>query len=309
MEPHATGTVEVNGITIAYETIGDPTAVPVLLIMGLGAQLITWPDELCAELVDRGTYVIRFDNRDAGRSTHLTGQPAPRPLRSVLRLQRPPYRIEDMADDAAGLLAALGIDSAHVVGASMGGFIAQTVALRHPARVRSLTLIMTSTGSLLVGLPKGPVLLRGGRQQAARERDGAIESSLATSRAIGSPGYPFDEGYRRELAGRAYDRGYDFDGYLRQFAAIGAQSDRTRALSRVRVPTVVLHGLSDPLVSQSGGRAVAQAIPGSRFVGYPGMGHDLPRDLWPQFVDEMATVIRAGEERRAGELEGASRPA
>ncbi len=288
---------QANGIEIAYGTFGAPTGTPVLLIMGLGAQMIAWPDAFCEELAARGDYVIRYDNRDVGESTHLSDLPAPHPVDSLLRRGKPPYRLEDMADDAAGLLGALGVGSAHVVGASMGGFIAQELVIRHPARVRSLTLIMTSTGSRRVGHPKLRVLARMGRRRAVTDRAAAVESSVETFRMIGSPGFPYDEAYMRDLAGRGYDRSYDFDGYRRQVAAIAAQADRSSSLAHVRAPTVVLHGLADPLVSENGGRAIARAIPGARFVGYSGMGHDLPRALWPSFADEISSVVAAGEAR------------
>jgi len=288
---------QANGIEIAYGTFGAPTGTPVLLIMGLGAQMIAWPDAFCEELAARGDYVIRYDNRDVGESTHLSDLPAPHPVDSLLRRGKPPYRLEDMADDAAGLLGALGVGSAHVVGASMVGFIAQELVIRHPARVRSLTLIMTSTGSRRVGHPKLRVLARMGRRRAVTDRAAAVESSVETFRMIGSPGFPYDEAYMRDLAGRGYDRSYDFDGYRRQVAAIAAQADRSSSLAHVRAPTVVLHGLADPLVSENGGRAIARAIPGARFVGYSGMGHDLPRALWPSFADEISSVVAAGEAR------------
>jgi pimeloyl-ACP methyl ester carboxylesterase len=288
---------QANGIEIAYGTFGAPTGTPVLLIMGLGAQMIAWPDAFCEELAARGDYVIRYDNRDVGESTHLSDLPAPHPVDSLLRRGKPPYRLEDMADDAAGLLGALGVGSAHVVGASMGGFIAQELVIRHPARVRSLTLIMTSTGSRRVGHPKLRVLARMGRRRAVTDRAAAVESSVETFRMIGSPGFPYDEAYMRDLAGRGYARSYDFDGYRRQVAAIAAQADRSSSLAHVRAPTVVLHGLADPLVSENGGRAIARAIPGARFVGYSGMGHDLPRALWPSFADEISSVVAAGEAR------------
>jgi pimeloyl-ACP methyl ester carboxylesterase len=179
----------------------------------------------------------------------------------------------------------------------MGGFIAQELVIRHPARVRSLTLIMTSTGSRRVGHPKLRVLARMGRRRAVTDRAAAVESSVETFRMIGSPGFPYDEAYMRDLAGRGYDRSYDFDGYRRQVAAIAAQADRSSSLAHVRAPTVVLHGLADPLVSENGGRAIARAIPGARFVGYSGMGHDLPRALWPSFADEISSVVAAGEAR------------
>lgn len=287
-----------NGIEIAYETFGERSARPLVLIMGLGAQMIAWPEELCASLAARGLFVIRFDNRDAGLSTHFKELAAVSPIATVLGRARPPYRLEDMADDTAGLLGAMGLDSAHVAGASMGGFIAQTFALGYPERVRSLGLIMTSTGSRLVGRPRAHVAARLARRRPVLDREAAIDTLVDTSRLIGSSAYPFDEARRRDLAGRGYDRAYDPGGYLRQFAAITAQRDRTQDLARVAVPTVVMHGLADPLVSVSGGRSLARAIPGARFVGFPGMGHDLPEPLWPRFADEIERIAAAGEAKR-----------
>lgn len=290
---------DANGLTIAYETFGSPGDPPMLMVMGLGTQMIAWPDELCRALADRGHFVVRYDNRDVGLSTHLTDAPAPTLSRILLRRGRPPYTIDDMADDAAGLVDALGLGSAHVVGASMGGFIAQSLAIRAPSRVRSLTLMMTSSGSPLVGHPRPRLFVLLLRRRVAADRLGAVESALETFRIIGSQGYAFDEEYLRDVAGRSWDRGYDPPGYLRQLAAVMGQSNRARQLPRIDVPTVVLHGLHDPLVNVSGGLALARAVPGARFVGFAGMGHDLPRALWPRFVDEICEVARCGEARRA----------
>jgi pimeloyl-ACP methyl ester carboxylesterase len=292
-----TGTTRANGIDIAYETFGDVGDKPILLIMGLGSQLIAWPDELCADLAAAADFVIRFDNRDVGLSSHFPALGEPSPLASALRRTSPPYRLDDMADDAAGLLGALGLGSAHIVGASMGGFIAQTLALRHPERVRSLTLIMTSTGSRRVGRPRPRIVARLGRRRRQMSRDESIASVVATFRAIGSPGFPYDEARIADLAGRSYDRSHDVGGYLRQLAAIMAQPDRTLALKSISVPTVVIHGLSDPLVGASGGRSLAAAIPGATFVGLPGMGHDLPREIWGRLGEEITTVAGMGERR------------
>ncbi|GAC1322640.1 MAG: alpha/beta hydrolase [Mycobacteriales bacterium] len=293
-----TRTAQSNGIEIAYETFGDRSDPAVLLVMGLGTQMIAWPDELCADLASRGHFVVRFDNRDVGLSTHLSALPAPTPRDLLLRRRRPPYTIDDMAADMAGLLDQLELDSAHVVGASMGGFIAQTFAVLFPKRVRSLTLIMTSTGSRRVGQARPRLLVRLLRRRIADGRDSALEATVETFRIIGSPGYPLDEDYLRDLSGRSYDRAYDPRGYLRQLGAVIAQRDRTRRLARLDVPTVVLHGLADPLVRPSGGKALARTIPGARFLGFPGMGHDLPRALWPTFVDAIAAVAARGEARR-----------
>jgi pimeloyl-ACP methyl ester carboxylesterase len=291
----APATVAANGIEIAFETFGEATDPPILLVMGLGSQMLAWPDDLCADLASRGHYVVRFDNRDVGLSTHFRQLPAPSPAGALLNRRRSPYRIEDMADDASGLLGALGLPSAHVVGASMGGFIAQELALRHPEQVRSLTLIMTSTGSRLVGHPAPRVMARMVRRRPVLDREAAIEVVVETFRVIGSPGYPMDEERLRDVAGQGYDRAYDPAGVLRQMTAVMAQRDRTKLLRGVRVPTVVIHGLADPLVSPSGGRAIAAAVPGARFVAIPGMGHDLPRALWSRIADEIVGVATRGE--------------
>jgi pimeloyl-ACP methyl ester carboxylesterase len=288
-----------NGIEIAYETFGESSAPPVLLVMGLGTQMIAWPDELCRSIAERGFFVIRFDNRDVGLSTHLSDVPAPKLSDLIVRRHRPPYTVSDMADDAVGLLDALDIESAHVVGASMGGFIAQDIAIRHPRRVRSLALMMTSSGSRRVGHPKPNVFLRALRRRVVDDRLSAMDSAVETFRIIGSQGYAFDEEHLRDLAGRSYDRAYDPQGYLRQLAAVVAQRNRTSRLRRVEVPTVVMHGLNDPLVNASGGLALARTIPGAQFVGFAGMGHDLPRALWPRFADEICHVASLGEQRRA----------
>jgi pimeloyl-ACP methyl ester carboxylesterase len=284
------GRVAANGIELAYETFGDASAPPVVLIMGLATQMIAWPDELCDGLARRGLFVIRFDNRDAGASTHLRSAPPPRLADIVLRRRPPPYTIGDMADDVLGLIGGLGLEAVHLVGASMGGFIAQAVALEHPDRVRTLTLIMTSTGSRRVGQAKPRVYARLLRSRAVASRSAAISAVVDTFRLIGSHGFAFDEEYLRDLAGRSWDRGYEPAGYRRQLAAVIAQPNRTAALRRLTVPTLVIHGLDDPLVAPSGGLAIAKAIPNSRFVGFSGMGHDLPRPLWPEFVREIAAL-------------------
>jgi pimeloyl-ACP methyl ester carboxylesterase len=293
-------TIESNGITLAFETFGDPADDPMLLIMGLGTQMLAWPDALCAGLAANGHYVVRFDNRDVGLSTHLTDVRAPRVSDVVLRRHSPPYTIDDMADDAVGLMDGLGLPSAHVVGASMGGFIAQSLALRHRDRVRTLALIMTSTGSKTVGNPKPALFSRLTKRRAVADRQSAQSMAIETFRMIGSRGYAFDEEYLSDLAGRSYDRAHDPGGYLRQLAAITAQPDRTSRLRRLRIPALVMHGLADPLVAPSGGLALATALRRSRFVGFEGMGHDLPRELWPDFVSHITELThRARSSDRA----------
>ena len=287
-----------NGIELAYETFGDPNEAPIVLIMGLAMQMIAWPDELCEALAEYGHFVIRFDNRDVGGSTHLHTVLPPRLADVIVRRRPPPYTIGDMAKDVVGLLDGLGLRDVHVVGASMGGFIAQAVALEHADRVRTVTLIMTSTGSRLVGQATPRIYARLLRPRVIGDRSAAAAAAVEMFRLIGSHGYAFDEEYLRDVAGRGWDRGYDYAGYLRQLAATATQPNRTAALRRITVPALVIHGLHDPLVAPSGGLAIAKAIPGSRFVGFSGMGHDLPRALWPELVREIAGLAKLGERRR-----------
>jgi pimeloyl-ACP methyl ester carboxylesterase len=286
-------TVDLGAVEIAYETFGDPADPAVLLVMGLGTQMVAWPDELCRDLAEQGRYVVRFDNRDCGLSTHLDHLGSPQPGRVLLRRERAPYQIEDLARDTLGLMDALGLEQVDLVGASMGGFIAQTVAILAPERLRSLTLLMTSTGSRRVGRPSPRLARELVRRRPTRTREQAVAAAVDVFRMIGSPGYELDEEYLQRTAGLSYDRAYDPAGYLRQLAACLVQPDRTAALRRLEVPTVVLHGLHDPLVSVSGGLALARTIPGARFVGFAGMGHDLPRALWPDLTDEITRVAQA----------------
>lgn len=278
----------VGALEIAYETFGDPADPAILLVMGLGAQMIAWPEELCGLLADAGHHVIRFDNRDAGLSTHLD-LPAPT-LPDLLLRREPPYTVSDMAHDALGLLDHLEVPRAHVVGASMGGFISQTIALARPDRVRSLSLVMTSTGSRRVGQASPRVLQRMATRAPASTREAAIDEAVQTYRLIGSPAH-LDESLVRELAARSYDRCYDPAGTQRQLAAVVAQPNRTRDLRRIAVPTLVVHGLDDPLISASGGLAIARAIPGATFIGHSGMGHDLPRSLWRTLAADVLSLI------------------
>jgi pimeloyl-ACP methyl ester carboxylesterase len=286
------------GIRLCYDTFGDPADPALLLIMGLGTQMVAWHEDFCGRLVDEGFHVIRFDNRDIGRSTHIEG--APTPTIPQLLMRRPPaaYRLEDMAGDAAGLLDCLGIGAAHVVGASMGGMIAQTLAASRPERVLSLTSIMSTTGGRLVGQPAlrvMPIFLK----QAPRERDAFIDHTETLFKTIGSSGIDRDDAELREVAGLMYDRGLDPAGTARQLAAIIASGNRTPALRRITAPTVVIHGTADRLVRPSGGRATVRAIPGARLVKVAGMGHDLPRAAWDQIVTAIAdNAQRGGFSRR-----------
>jgi pimeloyl-ACP methyl ester carboxylesterase len=286
---------QVGDLEIAYETFGDAGDPPILLVMGLATQMIGWPDEFCAGLVDRGYFVVRFDNRDIGLSTHLDSAGAPDIL-TVLGgdASSVPYGLADLADDTVGLLDALGLDSVHLIGASMGGMIAQLVALRHPARVRSLTSIMSTTGDPSVGGPSEAALTLL-LAPAARDRDAAVQRVIDTYRVIGSPGFEFDESALRERAGLSFDRAYDPAGVARQLAAVLTTPDRTRALKGISVPTLVIHGSDDALVNVSGGRATAAAVPGAELLVVDGMGHDLPRAMWPEITDRITALIeRAG---------------
>jgi pimeloyl-ACP methyl ester carboxylesterase len=288
----------VNGIELAYETIGDPSDPPLLLVMGLGMQLIHWDDSLCEQLAERGFHVIRFDNRDAGHSTKVDA-PVPDLRRAMVGMRfEAPYLLADMAADAVGLLDHLGIESAHVVGASMGGMIAQTMAIERPERVRSLVSIMSTTGNRRVGRPKlrvFGVLMR----QAPREREAYIERFVRVFRAIGSPRYPLAEERMRELAAATYERGHETAGTGRQLAAIMASGDRTPRLRSLALPATVIHGRADPLVPFRAGRATAAAIPEARLIAIDGMGHDLPEEIWPQVLDAVEeTAARAAPQAR-----------
>jgi pimeloyl-ACP methyl ester carboxylesterase len=283
-----------NGIELAYQEIGDPHGEPLLLIMGLATQMVAWEEGFCTLLAERGFRVIRFDNRDIGRSTKIKSAGVPSRIDTIIgRRSTAPYLLRDMAADTTGLMDHLGIDSAHLIGASMGGMIAQTVAIECPERVRSMVSIMSTTGNRLHGTPSfkafGLLLSRplGGRQNA-------IEQAVKTFRLIGSPGYPMDEARLREIAGISYDRGHSQAGVARQLHAISASGDRSEALRRLDVPTTVIHGANDLLIRPSGGRATARAIPGARLKLIDGMGHDLPRQLWPTFAEEISANARAG---------------
>ena len=283
-----------SGIEVAYERIGDRGALPVLLIMGAGAQMISWPDGFCAELAGRGLQLIRFDNRDAGRSTHFPDGPVP-DLAAALAgdFSSAAYTLADMAADTAGLLDVLGLGSAHIVGASLGGMIAQTMAIECPARVRSLTSIMSTTGALGVGLPDLPAIAGLGAPPA--NRAGFIDWRVRALRVTGSPGFEFDEAAAAELAGRAYDRDHDRLAMLRQSVAVLAAGDRTARLRSLRVPALVLHGDDDRMCHVSGGRATAAAIPGAELVIFEGMGHSLPQQLWPKIADLIAGLVQRAE--------------
>ena len=273
------------GIELCYQTFGDPDADPLLLVMGLGGPMNWWDSDLCTALAHAGFYVIRYDNRDTGRSTILPG----RVSRSMLvrsfagTKARPPYAMADLADDAFGLLDHLGLESAHVVGVSMGGMIVQTMAITQPARVRSLTSIMSTTGKRSVGW-QHPSLLPSLLASRKPGRAAYVQASAELWKLIGSPGFPQTREQVEKRAGETYDRGVSTQGVMRQMLAVLGQPNRAERLRSVRVPTLVVHGLADKMVHVSGGRATAAAIPRAELLLIAGMGHDLPPALFQTFV-------------------------
>jgi pimeloyl-ACP methyl ester carboxylesterase len=278
-------------VSLCYQELGDREGEPILLVMGLGTQMIHWETGFCELLAAQGFRVIRFDNRDVGRSTRLDGPP---PGRLAMLSGLPvslAYSLEDMADDAIGLADALELGSAHFAGASMGGMIAQVIGYRHPERVRSLGLIMTGSGKRIASLPRlralGTLM-----REAPKGREAYADHIVRIFGAIGSPDFPKHDARIREHALAAYDRGHNRAGVARQLHAVTASGDRSQKLRAVRAPTVVIHGSRDPLVRPVAGRSVAEAIPGARFVLVPGMGHDLPPEVWPLIAGELVANAR-----------------
>ena len=283
--------LEANGIEIEYETIGDRRAAPLLLISGLGSQLISWDDRFCEQLAARGFFVIRYDNRDSGLSTKMEAAGEPDLLAAFAGNAKPAYHLDDLAADAAGVLSALGIGAAHIVGVSMGGFIAQLIAINHPERVLSLTSIMSGPGGQ-DGVPPQPegadVLMR----IPPETREERIEHGVWIRKTLKGPGDPFDEAMETRQVERAYDRSYYPVGTGRQLVAILAAEGRLEKLSRVKVPTLVIHGTDDVLVPVDNGRSVANAIPGARLLEVEHMGHNLPERVWPQVFDAIEELTR-----------------
>jgi pimeloyl-ACP methyl ester carboxylesterase len=289
----AMGTASSNGIELTYVEDGDAGADPLLLVMGFTAQLTAWPQAFVDELTGRGFRVIRFDNRDCGLSTKLDGVEAD-PFGVMAGNAEAPYRLTDMAADAIGLLDHLDIDSAHIVGASMGGMIVQTIAIHHPERVRSLCSIMSTTGDPSVG-QASPEAMSALLTAPPTSRQEAIERGVAASRVIGSKTHPLPEDEMRERAGAAYDRSFYPEGAVRQMAAIASGPDRTAALGGVQVPTLVIHGLQDPLIQRDGGQATAKAIPGAELLELADMAHDLPPHLYGTLADAIEKNARRAD--------------
>jgi pimeloyl-ACP methyl ester carboxylesterase len=281
--------VTANEIELCYDTFGESTDPPMLLIMGLGAQMIRWDEVFCKQLASSGFWVIRYDNRDVGKSTKFEEAGAPNLMELQLKAKQGeplsvPYKVEDMALDAVGLLDVLKIKQAHVVGISMGGMIAQTVAIHYPKRVRTLTSIMSTTGNPDLPAPKPEVLMLIS-QAPPTNRDENIEHYVKRQQILNGPRFSIDEAYVREFAGRAYDRSYYPQGTARQLGAIVASGSRKEALQSVQIPTLVIHGDADPLVPVEGGHDTAASIPGAKLVIIEGMGHDIPPAIAPQIVD------------------------
>ncbi len=278
-----------NGVELEYDTFGDPSAVPLLLVMGLAYQMIEWDERVCRQLADRGFWVIRFDNRDVGLSTKLDHLGLPDLLAALSGNPIPLYTLDDMADDAVGLLDALKVSAAHVVGASMGGMIAQLIAIRHPERVLSLTSIMSTVG--------GPAVVQASSEvrlalltSPGTTREERIEHSVALRRLINGSGVPFEEDEARRRATSAHDRSFHPDGALRQVIAIAAAPDRAPALRRLRIPSLVIHGEDDPLVPVDNGRQTAAALPNARLMIIPAMGHNLPQRVWPEVLEAIVDI-------------------
>ncbi len=285
-------------IDVAYEERGDPADPTVLLVMGVAGQLVHWPDGFCDALVERGLHVVRFDNRDSGRSTHMTAAPPP-DLAATLAgdLSSVSYTLSAMAADAVGLLDALGLPGAHVVGASMGAAIAQTMAIEHPDRVRSLTSMMFTTGDPAVGQTPPETLASVFGAPPATTRSQVVSRAVRAAGYVGSPGYPVDEAAVADRAGRAYDRDHDPTAIARQAVAAVASGNRTERLRALDVPALVVHGVEDRMIDVSGGRATAAAIPGAELLLVDGMGHDLPPGLWPRLTEAIREVVDRGEAR------------
>lgn len=282
-------------VKLCFQTFGDPSDPALLLIMGLGGPMTWWHDDFCTLLAEQGLFVIRYDNRDVGRSTRFDHATTTRAdvVMAFWGVAKGPYSLADMAGDAVGLLDHLGVQAAHVVGVSMGGMIAQTMAIDAGDRVLSLTSIMSTTGAKTKGF-QSPRMIPNLLASVEPTREGYIERAIASARLIESPGYPTSVDDHLHRAEVTWERGWAGAGIMRHMLAVLTQPNRTKALGRLTIPTTVIHGTRDPLVHVSGGKATARAVPGARLRLIDGMAHDLPRALWPVFTEEIvATVAQA----------------
>jgi pimeloyl-ACP methyl ester carboxylesterase len=275
------------GITLCHESFGNPSDEPIMLLMGLGTQMIAWREDFCEQLAGRGFHVVRFDNRDAGLSTHLNGRAPTLAQMVTRRVPEGSYSLEDMADDTLRLAEALELGPVHIVGASMGGMIGQVFAARHPGETRSLVSIMSNTGSRWTGQPALGAY-RMFLAEAPEEREAFIEHVLKLFKVVGSHGELYDEEYIRDVTGRSFDRDHDSVAVGRQMGAVLKTGKRDQMLRSIKAPTLVIHGTEDRLVRPSGGKATKRAIPGARLMLVEGMGHDLPRGAWPEILDGIA---------------------
>jgi pimeloyl-ACP methyl ester carboxylesterase len=286
---------KVGELTICHQTFGRPSDPPLLLIAGLGAQMILWEDDFCAALADRGLWVVRYDNRDVGKSSPIDWRPPADAGAAIAERKRgdrvAPYRLEDMAADAVGLMDALGVARAHVVGASMGGMIAQEVAIRWPERVRSLTSIMSTTGDPRLPPPTAEVM-KVFTNPPPTTAEEYIEANVAAWKIFRGPGYPEDEKRDRARAICAAKRGFNPEGGQRQMLAVYASGSRKKTLPGVKAPTLVIHGADDPLLPLAAGEDTAASVPGAKLVVLPRMGHALPLAVWPRVIDEIAQLVK-----------------
>jgi pimeloyl-ACP methyl ester carboxylesterase len=293
----------VGDVELCYETFGDPADPAILLVMGLGTQMLWWREEFCTALAERGFFVVRYDNRDVGRSSRLNHAGLPSAWQLLRRdVGAAAYTLTDMAGDGMGLLDHLGIERAHVVGASMGGMIAQTMAVEHRARALSLVSIMSNTGSRRTGQPA----LRLYRRLVSKlptERQAYVEHQVRSFKQIRSPGFEYDEEEHRRLAGLAFDRMLEPAAATRQLAAIVASGDRTKQLRTITAATLVIHGSADKLVAPSGGKATARAIPGAQLMLIEGMGHDMPRGVWPRVINGIVENAARAQQRETDEAQ------
>ena len=289
--------VQANGIQIEYDTFGRRSDRPLLLVMGLGAQMIHWREEFCEQLANAGHFVVRYDNRDVGLSTKFdsAGLPDIPAIMTQMAAGQPvsaPYTLNDMADDGIGLMDALDLPAAHICGASMGGMIVQAMAIRQPRRIKSVTSIMSSTGNRELP-PAKPEAMAALMSPAGTNRDEVAERSVAVSKVIGSPAYPADPDEARARAIEAYERAFYPIGVARHMAAVASHGDRKPALLQLEVPALIIHGKADPLVPVEGGLDTHEALRGSQLMLIDGMGHDLPKQVWSQIVSGIAALTKA----------------
>lgn len=292
IQPSGQKTVQANGIDIVYDSFGSPDSPPLILIMGLGRQMIAWDKDFCAQLADKGFRVIRFDNRDTGLSTSFNKAGVPdlgAVFKAVMTGEKPslPYTLLDMAKDTIGLMDALDIKSAHIAGASMGGMIAQTICIHFPERVRTLTSIMSTTGN--PDLPRAtPEAASALAEPSPSQRDAYIQHSLKVLGVLNGT-FPVDEEQQKKAAGETFDRNYNPDGFMRQYAAVLSAGNRKKQLAALKIPALVIHGTDDPLIPKEAGQDTANTIPGAKLCLVKGMGHSFPKQIWQEIINQISS--------------------